>query len=295
MAVKTVQYTFNGQTYDLTLNSSTGKYEATVTAPGKSSYSQTDHKYGGTLVATDEAGNSTTVAETHASLGESLKLRVLEKVAPVLAFTYPTAGAFLSNATPTIKFKITDNDSGVDASKIALKIDGAAVTSFTKTAITGGYECSYTPSNALADGEHTIEIGGSDNDGNAATAKSIKFTVDTIPPVLTITNPVNGLITNKAALIVSGTTDDVTSKPVTVTVNGTAVTVNSNGTFSKEITLKDGANTITVIATDKAGKTTTVTRTVTLDTSAPVFKAVTMTPNPVDCGKTFVISVEVTD
>ena len=64
------------------------------------------------------------------------------------------------------------------------------------------------------------------------------------------------------------------------------------GIFS---TLVSGSNTITVVATDKAGKTTTVTRKVTLDTGAPVFEKVTLTPNPVDCGKTFVISVKVTD
>ena len=55
MAVKTVQYIFNGTTYTLTKNTSTGKYEATVTAPSKSSYSQTDHVLGGTVKATDEA------------------------------------------------------------------------------------------------------------------------------------------------------------------------------------------------------------------------------------------------
>lgn len=57
----------------------------------------------------------------------------------------------------------------------------------------------------------------------------------------------------------------------------------------------NGSNTITVVAKDKAGKTTTVTRKVTLDTGAPVFEKVTLTPNPVDCGKTFIISVKVTD
>ena len=56
MAVKTVQYIFNGQTYNLTYNSTSGKYEATVTAPGKSSYGQTDHVLGGTVKATDVAG-----------------------------------------------------------------------------------------------------------------------------------------------------------------------------------------------------------------------------------------------
>lgn len=49
MAVKTTQYIFNGQTYNLTYNSTSGKWEATVTAPSKSSYSQTDHVLGGTV------------------------------------------------------------------------------------------------------------------------------------------------------------------------------------------------------------------------------------------------------
>ena len=40
MSVKTVQAIINGQTYTLTLNNDTGKYEATVTAPAKSSYNQ---------------------------------------------------------------------------------------------------------------------------------------------------------------------------------------------------------------------------------------------------------------
>lgn len=238
----------------------------------------------------------TTITQSDATFGANLLLRVLEKVAPTLAFTYPTAGAYITNATPVIKFKVTDSDSGVNPDTIVIKVDGAKVTTaFTKTAVTGGYECSYTPGTALADGAHTVSIEASDYDGNAASAKTVSFTVDTIPPTLTLTNPVDGLITNKAALVVSGKTDDVTSKPVTVTVNGVSVTVNSNGSFSKEITLVNGSNTITVVATDKAGKTTTVTRKVTLDTGAPVFEKVTLTPNPVDCGKTFVISVKVTD
>lgn len=296
MAVKTVKYTFNGQVYTLTKNANTGKYEATITAPGKSSYNQSGHKYGGSVTATDEAGNSTTIDQTHSTLGSGLLLRVLEKVAPTLAFTYPTAGAYITNAAPAINFKVTDNDSGVNPNTIIIKVDNVAVTTdFTITAVTGGYECTYTPKTALADGQHTISIEASDNDGNKASAKTVTFTIDTIPPTLTVTNPSEGLITNKPSLVVSGKTDDATSKPVSVTINGTAVSVNTDGTFSKEITLASGVNTITVIATDKAGKTTTVTRKVTLDTAAPVFKSATLTPNPVDCGKTFVISVEVID
>lgn len=153
MSVKTVQATINGQTYTLTLNSSTGKYEATVTAPSKSSYNQSGHYYGVTVKATDEAGNTTTKDATDSTLGSSLQLKVKEKVAPVIAIVSPTSGSYSANNKPVITWKVTDG----------------------------------------------------------------------------------------------------------------------------------------------AGKTTTITRTVTLDKTAPVIKSVTLTPNPVDAGKTFIISVEVTD
>lgn len=215
----------------------------------------------------------------------------------MITITSPTAGQYLANSTPAITWKITDDDSGVNPSTIALKVDNVAVdaSKITKTAVTGGYTCSYTPATALTDGEHTIIATASDYDGNAATQKSVTFTVDTIPPTLSISAPVAGLVTNKSTVTVTGTTDDATSKPVTVTVNGTAVTVGTGGSFSKDVTLTEGSNTITIVAKDKAGKTTTVTRTVTLDTKAPVIKSVTMTPNPVDAGKTYIIAVEVSD
>ena len=183
---------------------------------------------------------------------------------------------------------------GVNAGTIAVTVDGTVVSTVTKTAIDGGYKCTCT-SPTLKDGSHTISVKASDNDGNAATAKTATFTVDTVPPTLQITAPSNDLITNKKTVTVSGKTDDVSSKPVTVTVNGATVTVGTDGTFTKDVTLAEGANTITIVAKDKAGKTTTVTRKVTVDTSAPVIKSVTLTPNPVDCGKTFIIAVEITD
>ena len=293
MAVKTAQYTFNGQTYNLTYNSTTGKWEATVTAPSKSSYSQTDHVLGGTVKATDVAGNTTTVDQSHATLGASLKVRVKEKVAPVISITAPSAGAYITNTTLPIEFTVTDADSGV--ASIAVTLDGTAISSITKTAVTGGYKCTCKPASALKDGSHTIAITATDNDGNTSAAKTSTFTVDTVPPTLSITAPAEGLVTNKKTVTVTGKTDDATSKPVTVTVNGAAATVGTDGSFSKDVSLSNGANKITIIATDKAGKTTTVVRNVTLDTAAPVIKSITITPNPVDCGKTFIISVEITD
>lgn len=297
MAIKTMTANINGQDYTLTLNSNTGNYEATITAPSKSSYTLSGHYYPVTIKATDTAGNTTTKDASDSTLGASLRLVVKEKVAPVSTFVNPTAGAYIINNKPTFTWKVTDNDSGVNPDTIGITIDsGSKITSgITKTAITNGYQCSYTPSTALSDGSHTVKVDATDFDGNAATQISIQFKIDTVPPTLTLSNPTDGLITNNKSLTVSGTTNDATSSPVTVKINGTAATVSPTGAFSTTVTLTEGSNTITVVATDSAGKSSTVTRKITLNTKAPTISAVTLTPNPVDGGKTFIISATVTD
>lgn len=98
--------------------------------------------------------------------------------------------------------------------------------------------------------------------------------------------------------MVRGTTNDASSSPVTVkiTLRGTdqgAITVGSDGAFSKTLTLAEGSNSIVITATDSAGKSSSVTRTVTLDTTKPVIKSAVITPNPVDAGTSMVITVVV--
>lgn len=303
MAVNTVKASINGQAVTLTYNATSKKYEGTTTAPAKSSFNQTNKYYPVTVVATDVAGNSVTVNDqTSGAVGTACRLTVKEKVAPVIAITSPGAGAILTNNKPTITWTVTDNDSGVNSGTIGITIDsGSKITSgITETAITGGYSCSYTPTTALSDGSHTIKVDASDNDGNAGTQKSATFKIDTVPPTLNVTAPANGLVTKTPACTVTGTTNDTTSSPCTVTVklnSGAvqAVTVNSDGSFSKALTLVEGSNTIVVVSTDAAGKSSTVTRTVTLDTVAPVITAVELIPNPADAGATYTIKVTVTD
>lgn len=293
--LQSVKAVVNGQTYTLTYNSATNKYEATLTAPAQSSYNQTGHYYGVTVTAEDAAGNTTTVGPNDATLGENLRLVVKEKTAPVITITSPTAGQLLTSNQPTITFTVTDSDSGVDPDTIVLQIDGSEVSGITKTKSGNTYSCSYTPPEILADGAHTIAVDASDHDGNEAIQKSISFKIDTVPPELSVTSPVDGFITNQSSVTVSGTTNDVTSSPVTLTVNGASVQVYDDGTFSTTVSLVTGENEITVVATDGAGRSTTVTRTVTVDTTPPVISDVSLAPNPADVGQTYVISVSVTD
>ena len=298
MAISQVRAQINGTWYTLTL-SSTNTYTATITAPGSTSYTKTGGYYDVTVEATNTAG---TVTTQNASGLSTLKLVVKEKVAPVITILSPTSGAYVVNNKQPVTFTVVDESggSGINLSTLVVKQDNTAVASstITSTAITNGYSVTYTPATALSDGSHTVTISVSDNDGNAATAKSTTYKVDTVPPTLNITAPANGLVTNTASLVVRGTTNDASSSPVTVkiTLRGTdqgTITVGSDGAFSKTLTLAEGANDIIITATDSAGKSSSVTRTVTLDTTKPVIKSAVITPNPVDAGTSMVITVVV--
>jgi len=100
--------------------------------------------------------------------------------------------------------------------------------------------------------------------------------LDSTPPALTVTAPAEGLITSQTTLAVTGT---VTGQaPLSVTVNGVPANV-TEGAFTGSATLTEGPNTITVIATDVASHSTTVTRTVRLDTQAPALTVADPTDN----------------
>ena len=282
----TVRVQLNGTWTTLTYNSSSGAYEATLTAPGKTSFTEAGGVYVVTAEATNTAGTSVT---------KTANLTVKETVKPVITISSPSNGAYIASNQPNIVFTVTDetNGSGVKIDSLSVKIDGSAITSgITKTAITNGYSVTVTPS-TLSDGSHTVTINCADNDGNRATEKSTTFTVDTVPPVLNVTSPDDGLITNKSTVVVAGTTNDSTSSPVTLTVNGNTVSVGSDGSFNTTVTLSEGENTITIEAVDKAGKVSTVTRTVTYDSSTPVIESITITPNPVNTSESMVIRVVV--
>lgn len=76
------------------------------------------------------------------------------------------------------------------------------------------------------------------------------------PPKLTVETPKNQTITTERRLDIVGRTD----ADATLTINGASVLVKSDGSFFDQIVLDAGVNKITVIATSRFGKTTTVMR-----------------------------------
>lgn len=303
MAISRVRVQINGTWTILTYNNSTGAYEATITAPSTTSYNRTGGYYPVTVEATNTAGTVTTVNDSHATLGNSCKLRVREAVKPTVTIVSPTSGARVTSNKQPIIFNLVDESggSGIDIQSIVVMLDDREQNELTleKTTITNGYRYTFIPGIALDDGEHRFSAQVSDNDGNVSNAVDIVFTVDTVAPTLNITSPAEGLLTASTSVTVAGTTNDATSSPVTLTMAldtgaAQAVTVASNGGFTKTYSsLSHGNHKIVIVAKDAAGKTTTITRNFIVDTSVPVISTITITPNPVDAGKTMKISVVV--
>lgn len=295
MAIKTVTATVNGTQYTLT-NTSGNVWEATVTAPGATSFHQSGGYYNVSVRAENTAG--TTAAADGATMA-GLRLVVKENIKPVISITTPAAGAYVTNNMEPIEFTITDEPggSGVNLASVTATLDGAPL-ALSSAAITNGYKFTYTPAAATQDGRHNLVVNARDNDGNAADQKTCEFTVDTVPPSLDVTSPAEGLITNTSDLAVTGTTNDVTSSPVTLRISLNEedqgdISIGAGGAFSKIVTLTEGDNTITVTSTDAAGRSSAVERAVVLDTSVPRIVSASIAPNPASAQEQMVITVEV--
>ena len=303
MAIATVRVQINGTWTTLTYNSSTGAYEATITAPSTTSFNRTGGYYPVTVEAKNTAGTVTTVNDSHATLGSACKLRVREANKPAVTIVSPTSGARVTSNKQPVVFDVTDESggSGIDVQSLVVQLDDREQNDLTleKSAITNGYRYTFIPGTALSDGDHRFSAQVSDNDGNTSSLVSMVFTVDTVAPSLNVTSPAEGLLTANTSVVVAGTTNDATSSPVTLTMaldGGAAqtVTVGTNGAFTKTFSsLSHGSHSVAVTARDSAGKTTTVTRSFIVDTSVPVISRITISPNPVDAGKTMTISVVV--
>ena len=98
----------------------------------------------------------------------------------------------------------------------------------------------------------TVTGSAIDAAGNAATA-SKSFNIDATPPLLAITAPPSTAAPG-SQLTIAGSAIDALSGVATLMANGQPVTIGATGGFSYgPLTLADGANVITFVATDRVG------------------------------------------
>ncbi|KAB0671461.1 hypothetical protein F6V30_02455 [Oryzomonas sagensis] len=110
------------------------------------------------------------------------------------------------------------------------------------------------------------------NGGTTASCSASVLVVDTTPPALTVSTLLDGATTNNPVLNVSGIVSDVGGLK-SLTVKGQTVDpalITASGFFSKAVVLNSGANTVAIVATDNANNVTTITRTITYSSSAPL-------------------------
>lgn len=110
------------------------------------------------------------------------------------------------------------------------------------------------------------------NGGTTANCSASVLVVDTTPPALTVSTLLDGATTNNPVLNVSGVVSDASGLK-SLTVKGQTVDpalITASGFFSKAVVLNSGANTVAIVATDNANNATTITRTITYSSSAPL-------------------------
>ena len=177
-------------------------------------------------------------ADTLGNAASATVTFTLDRTTPTIDLDAPAEGSYRTDPT-TISFQAAD----ANLATVSATLDGAAFTS---------------GDTVSAEGNHVVVVTATDRAGNEASVTR-NFTIDRTAPELGVASPRDGALIAGSSVTVFGDVSDLS--PVSVTVNGVATPV-SGGTFSRIVSLVDGENTITVVATDAAGNTSTVTLTV---------------------------------
>jgi hypothetical protein len=116
----------------------------------------------------------------------------------------------------------------------------------------------------LHEGVNVIVVEAKDMAGNMA-METMTVKLDTFEPVLVVTGPAGGIITNMDFVSVTG----IVETGATLTVGGTQVVPDESGTFSYDYSLAPGENSIEIMATDAATNVNMVTIVLEQDQIAP--------------------------
>lgn len=208
-----------------------------------------------TATATDAFGNT----------GSDAVTIVVDTKPPLVEIISPTVGSLLNTKLVTV--------TGIADKNAATVTVGTRGGESVPAEVAAG---KYTAKDVkLEEGLNTITVKAVSLAGNAGTA-SVRVTVDSIPPKVTITAPRDVVISNKKMIMVTGTVD----KPsALVKVNNTPVQVSKGAFTLSSLSLSEGNNIITATAVDRAGnQAKPAVVNVVLDTTPPAFP--TLSPLP---------------
>jgi len=114
---------------------------------------------------------------------------------------------------------------------------------------------------------------------SAAAAKVVSIATGTNTPVISLSTLPTGATTNNVIMNITGNAGSPSGvQTVTLASGGTSTTLDATG-FCHALALKNGANTITITATDGLGNQIAETRDITVDASAPQLSVATPADN----------------
>ena len=195
---------------------------------------------------------------------ETYTNQLSNNTAPTITITSPHEN-WTNKASYNLVGKVTANGNGyIHNVSMWHLVNGEVVDQYTSSVNGNGM---FYKTITLRRGTNNFIIRGWDEDYNPV---FVRFTqsYDASVPVITITNSINDWV-GTSTVAITGTVTDAESGVASLTVNGTAVTVGADGSFSKNVTLQNGSNTINVVATNGAGDKAAKTFTKSLDTARP--------------------------
>ncbi|GKU26741.1 peptidase S8 [Clostridium folliculivorans] len=251
---KSVLGTIDNQgTWDGTLyNSETGKYD---TAPDGQYYIRAN--------TTTDIANSTT---------QSVDLPVkIDSEAPGIEIT---SAKVAPTGTYKLQWKVKDNDTGANGI-FAIAVNGE-VLSDEQMAEVALDKDTFSIDLQLKDNTiNSIMIAGTDYASNVG-INGIDVKTGAVPEVY-LANLQNGDKFNTNKIKIAG---EVQTDVKTLTINGSEVTLDTDGLFDEEVTLKEGNNTINIVAKDKNGtEVYNQNYSVSVDTIKPVISITSPTPS----------------
>ncbi len=170
--------------------------------------------------AFDRAGNSTT---------SSIQVSIDKTPPAITASQAPLPNSSNWNNTPvTVNFSCTDSLSGVQS-------------------------CNAPVTVATEGANQSVSGKALDFAGNSASTQA-SVNIDLTPPAISIASPANGATVSAAKLQLTGSVSDNLSGIAATSCNGVPASLTS-GSFSCNVTLASGSNSIQVQATDVAGNT----------------------------------------
>ena len=234
-------------------------------------YTRTEQLPGGAYRVTVQ------VADSLGNVGEGSGEFAVNGTLPTVAIHSPASGQTFEHGQPLI--------SGEFSGAGAVEVTTFTVNDVDATPEVEGNRFSYTPEEALADGNHTVVVGVTDGDGNAAQT-SVTFTVempkDTSPPIISATAP-SGLIKGDSWVTLSASVIDDQSSVVSVRFGiddkpyrSIPLAQIAEGRVEVADSFTPGTHTVKLIAASEGG-TTQVSWTFTLvvDNTAPTISSIT--------------------